>query len=82
MRGHFPDLNAKVPKLLHKLYDTNPSTFGAKLRNKRLELNMSTRNFSQLMGVSEVTLIHWESNKVKPRINNYPKLLEFIDKLL
>jgi DNA-binding transcriptional regulator YiaG len=79
LRGHFPDLDIKVPKPLNRKFEPNPSTFGAKLRNKRLELNISHKNFGKLLGVSEVTVIHWENNKVKPRVKNYPKLLEFIE---
>lgn len=76
MRGHFPDLNAKVAKPLNKLYDPNPLTFGAKLRNKRLELNMSTKDFGKFLGVSETTIFLWEANRVIPRMKNYAKLIE------
>jgi len=76
--GHFPDLNTNVPKPSNTKYDPNPITFGAKLRNKRLELNLSTKNFGELLGVSETTIFLWEANKVMPRINNYSKLLEFV----
>lgn len=81
MRGHFPDLDAKVIKPLNRKYDPNPVTFGAKLRNKRLELNMASKEFSKLLGVSETTVFLWEANKVVPQVNNCPKLLEFIDVL-
>jgi DNA-binding transcriptional regulator YiaG len=74
-------LNTKVPKPLNKQYDTSPTTFGAKLRNKRLELSMSIRDFSKLLGVSETTVFLWESNKVKPRMNNYPKIIEIAELL-
>ena len=78
MRGHFPDLKATVPKPLSKQYDPNPTTFGAKLRNKRLELNISFKDFSALLGISEATLFFWESNKVKLRKKNYCKLIEVV----
>lgn len=53
-------------------------TFGAKLRNKRLELNMSTRDFGKLLGVSETTIFLWEANKVMPRVKNYSKMSEIV----
>ncbi|MBA4850575.1 helix-turn-helix domain-containing protein [Emticicia sp. BO119] len=57
-------------------------TFGAKLRNKRLELNLSTKDLSKLVDVSETTVFLWESNKVMPRASNLTKLIEFVECLL
>jgi DNA-binding XRE family transcriptional regulator len=39
---------------------------------------MSTRDFGKWLGVSETTVFLWEANRVMPRINSYPKLIEVL----
>ncbi len=55
-----------------------PTTLGAKLRNRRLELNLLQKDVAEIIGVSEDTITYWENGRTTPQINLNPKLIEFL----
>ena len=76
--AYFPPCRLRVEIPKGKGFNPNPLTFGAKLRNKRLELGLTIVAFSKLLDVTDETIIYWENERGKPRIYNYPKLIEVV----
>lgn len=76
--AYFPPcrITVDLPKI--QGYNPNPLTFGARLRNKRLELGLNLAAFGKLLEVTDETIIYWENERGKPRIYNYPKLIEVL----
>src|SRR4030095_10373433 len=46
-----------------------PTTLGAQLKRKRLELGLPIRTAARLIGADEGTLARWETGEWKPRLS-------------
>lgn len=74
----FSALNVNVRKPLGNGYNENPTTIGAKIRNRRLELQLFQRDVAVFCGVSEDTITYWENGRAEPQIHLYPKVIELL----
>lgn len=77
--GHFlenPTLTHIISELvnLHVLadltYPRNPTTFGQRLRKKRMDLGLEIKELARLIEVTSDTIINWELRNVKPTYKN------------
>jgi DNA-binding transcriptional regulator YiaG len=59
-----------------KGYIDTPKTFGDKIRNRRIELQLTIQQLARLLKVTEEAVVYWEYNRGKPKVYNYPKLIE------
>ena len=53
-------------------------TLGDHLRAKRLELNLLQKQVAQEIGVDEMTICNWETNRVKPALRFIPRIIQFL----
>lgn len=56
----------------------SPITIGEKIRNRRLEQNLTQSQAAQLIDVSTDTITLWELNRYKPQINQLPAIIRFL----
>lgn len=61
-----------------KGYIDTPTTLGDKIRNRRIELQLTIRQLARLLKVTEEAVVYWEYNREKPKVYNYPKLIEVL----
>ena len=55
-------------------------TFGAFLRQKRQEKNLTQKELARRTGIPINTIIKWESNQtIKPQMINYGKFIDFCE---
>jgi DNA-binding XRE family transcriptional regulator len=57
---------------------TNPPTIGEKLKNRRIELGFIQKDVAKVIGVSEDSITFWETNRYKPSVSYYPKIIQFL----
>jgi transcriptional regulator with XRE-family HTH domain len=74
----FSRLKRTIPKPLGVKYLESPVTLGEKIRNRRLELHLLQKDIAELIGVSEDSITYWEVKRHEPRIEYYPKIIEFL----
>ena len=74
----FSRLKRTIPKPLGSKYLAQPITLGEKLRNRRLELHLWQKDVAELIGVTEDSITYWEVNRHEPRVEYYPKIIEFL----
>jgi len=61
-------LETKAPKGVAGRHESNGHRFRASdLRTHRTELGLSAKDYGKLIGVSGLTVYHWEAGKAKPR---------------
>lgn len=79
MRGALPfkDLRNTL-RIPIKGYIEVPKTIGGKIRNRRIELQPTIRQLARLLKVTEEAVVYWEYNRGKPKVYNYPKLIEVL----
>lgn len=53
-------------------------TLGDHIRKKRLDLNLFQKQAAEMIGVSEGTLMTWETHKYVPQIAHLPKIIKFL----
>ncbi len=77
--GHFlekPTLTHTISELvnLHLLadpiYPRSPTTFGQRLRKKRMDLGLEIKELARLIEVTSDTIMNWELKAVKPTCKN------------
>jgi len=61
-----------------KGYIEAPTTLGDKIRNRRIELQLTIQQLARLLKVTEEAVVYWEYNRGKPKVYNYPKLIEVL----
>ncbi|MCD6402627.1 helix-turn-helix domain-containing protein [bacterium] len=72
-------LNIKFPaSLLTNLYLKNPTTLGEKIKQKRLKLRLTQKEFAKKLGVNVDTIADWEAGRHKPYKRSLSKIREFI----
>jgi DNA-binding transcriptional regulator YiaG len=59
-------------------FPSGPQTLGEHLKQRRLALGLLQREVAIRIGVSEWTVINWETGLRKPRISHYPDLIDFL----
>jgi DNA-binding XRE family transcriptional regulator len=55
-----------------------PQTFGDHLKKKRLHLGLTQKQVAQALGMSEYSIICWETGKASPNIRYMPRIIAFI----
>ena len=55
-----------------------PKTLGDKIRNRRIELQLTIQQLARLLKVTEEAVVYWEYNRGQPKVYNYPKLIEVL----
>lgn len=61
-----------------KGYIDTPTTLGDKIRNRRIEPQLTIQQLSKLLKVTEEAKVYWEYNRGQPKVYNYPKLIEVL----
>jgi transcriptional regulator with XRE-family HTH domain len=61
-----------------KGYIDLPTTLGDRIRNRRIELQLTIQQLARLLKVTEEAIVYWEYNRGKPKVYNYPKLIEVL----
>ncbi|WP_147322808.1 transcriptional regulator [Emticicia sp. C21] len=61
-----------------KGYIDIPTTLGDKIRNRRIELQLTIQQLARLLKVTEEAIVYWEYNRGQSKIYNYPKLIEVL----
>ncbi len=56
----------------------NLQTIGEHIKKRRRELGLLQKDLAARFGVCEDTITGWENNRCAPRIQHYPKLIEFL----
>lgn len=79
MRGALPfnDLRNTL-RIPIKGYIDTPTTLGDKIRNRRIELQLTIQQLARLLKVTEEAVVYWEYNRGQPKVYNYPKLIEVL----
>jgi len=68
----------RVPKPYGNKYVITPITFGDKIRNRRIELNLLQKDVAVIIGVCEDTITYWENNRVTPQEKHFKKIQFFL----
>ncbi len=68
-------LTAKIPI---KGYPETPSTIGEHIKKKRIDLGLFQKHAAHQLGVSNITLSNWETNKREPDISYMPHIISFL----
>ncbi|HYC44587.1 MAG TPA: helix-turn-helix transcriptional regulator [Burkholderiales bacterium] len=58
--------------------DLEPQTVGDHVKRRRLELGLTQIEAGQRLGVTQFTVINWESGERRPATRHWPALLEFL----
>ncbi|WP_158561300.1 helix-turn-helix transcriptional regulator [Emticicia sp. C21] len=61
-----------------KRYKNAPVTLGDKIRNRRIELQLTLDQLATLLNVTKEAVVYWEYKRGKPKVHNYPKLIEVL----
>lgn len=79
MRGALPfnDLRNTL-RIPIKGYIEAPITLGDKIRNRRIELQLTIQQLARLLKVTEEAVVYWEYNRGQPKVYNYPKIIEVL----
>lgn len=60
-------MNAEFNLLdLNPAYPKNPKTFGEKVKKARMERGLFMREFAEMVGVAEATVLNWERRGMVP----------------
>ncbi|MDQ3802270.1 MAG: recombinase family protein [Acidobacteriota bacterium] len=66
-------LLAKKPR--NGLYPATLSTYGDRLRARRLDLGLTQKQAAEKLGVDETSVFNWESNRVEPAVRLIPRII-------
>ena len=64
---------------LNPAYPKEPKTLGERLRKARMDKNMLIRELSQLIGVTEDTVINWELRGKRPHKTSLSRINSFLE---
>jgi ribosome-binding protein aMBF1 (putative translation factor) len=74
------NLSILLPKsLFFKDYPSTPKNFGERLRKARMDAGLQIKDFAQMLGVNEGSIINWETRGMKPRGRNFARAEEFLN---
>ena len=54
-------------------------TIGERIKEVRLQNNMSLRDFAKVIGTADTTVMHWEKNERKMSFENATKICDRFD---
>jgi DNA-binding XRE family transcriptional regulator len=75
----FCHLTLKARKPVHReKYPDICKTWGDWIKCRRLDLKLTKTQLSLNLNVSDVTIYHWERNKIQPSLVQIPKIIEFL----
>ena len=60
------------------LFPAGPQTFGENLKQRRLELGLRQQDVAVRIGVSEWTVINWETGLRQSRLTYYAAIIQFL----
>ena len=67
LQNHSYELLIPIPKqIFNDDYPANPKTFGERLRKARMDAGLQIRQFAEIIGVTQDTVINWELRGMKP----------------
>lgn len=61
-----------------KKYPNDPQTIGKQLLNKRMDLRLLQKDVAQMIGVTEESIMHWETERYPPQLQFYPGIIKFL----
>ena len=61
-------------KYIKNDYDKDKSSTGYKIYSKRIALNITRRDFSNMVGISKNTLVRYERGKTHPNIEKLSRI--------
>jgi DNA-binding XRE family transcriptional regulator len=67
-----------IPKPKKINYINNPKNLGDKIKNKRLELELTQEKAAAIIGVTRQGLCDWENIVTEPAIEFYPRIITFL----
>ena len=59
-------------------YPRHLRTLGDHLRKRRLDLGLLQRDAAEELGVDEMTVCNWETNRTSPQLHLIPKIIAFL----
>ena len=71
-------LKSLIKSLIKKGFDFEPITLGDHIRRRRLVLGIGLKEAGRRIGVTEFTVINWESRNKKPLTRHMPAIIRFI----
>ena len=74
----FYELKLSHVKPKDRAYPKEVKTLGDRLRQKRLDLGLYQKEVAAQMGITTQTVMLWEKNQTKPRLDQLPKVAQFI----
>ena len=86
-RSSNPELTPALPschirltgrKLLPAAYPRELSTLGDHLRKRRLDLGLLQKELADELGVDEMTICNWETNRTSPQLRFIPRIITFL----
>ena len=54
------------------------ASIGLHIKKKRLELKLLQKDVALLVGVTEESIMHWETGKYPPQLQFYPGIIKFL----
>ncbi len=67
LKGIFPELASLSAPVIYKDYPSNPMTFSQRLKQKRLDLNLSQRELAKWLCVCFDAVADWESGRTRSK---------------
>ncbi len=59
-------------------YPENPTTLGAHIKKKRMDLGLLQREVAERIGTNEATVTNWESNRTVPALRWMAGIIDFL----
>jgi transcriptional regulator with XRE-family HTH domain len=73
-----PGVRTRVPGLRPEVRRLRGNTLGAKLKRRRIELNLFAYEAAERMGVCEEALYKWENDMCEPQAHLWPRVIAFL----
>jgi len=64
--------------LRKKPFDFEPQTMGEHIKKRRLELGLTQKKVSKMLGVTSFTVLNWEKGKTEPLPQFMPRIILFL----
>jgi DNA-binding XRE family transcriptional regulator len=55
------------------------SSIGLHIKKKRLDLKLLQKDVALMVGVTEESIMHWETNRYPPQLQFYPGIIKFLE---
>ncbi len=73
-----PYLRVVLKSLRKKAFDFEPQSLGEHIKRRRLMMGMTQEEAGERMGVTEFTVINWETGLRKPAVKHMPAIVRFV----